>query len=77
MNFFAMVLDKFPATFHLSPHAFNWEVNFNYSGENPPINLAWHAGKVLEQAVFNFQEELLHYCESDVKLLNEGCLKFV
>lgn len=38
--------------------------------------LAWHAGKVLEQAVFNFQEKLLRYCESDVKLLKEGCLKF-
>ena len=38
---------------------------------------AWHARKVAEQAVFNFQEELLKYCESDVKLLKEGCLKFV
>lgn len=39
--------------------------------------LPWHARKVAEQAVFNFQEELLKYCESDVKLLKEGCLKFV
>lgn len=39
--------------------------------------LAWHARKVAEQAVFNFQEELLKYCKSDVKLLKEGCLKFV
>ena len=30
-----------------------------------------------EDAVFNFQEELLKYCESDVKLIKEGCLKFV
>lgn len=30
-----------------------------------------------EDAVFNFQEELLKYCQSDVKLLKEGCLKFV
>ena len=39
--------------------------------------LAWHARKVAEQAVFNFQEEPLKYCESDVKLLKEGCFKFV
>ena len=99
MNFFAMALEKFPATFNLRelhkgffPHAFNREENFEYSGEYPPKEdyhpdemdskkrdkfLAWHARKVAEQAVFNFQEELLKYCESDVKLLKEGCLKFV
>ena len=33
--------------------------------------------KVSENAVFDFQEELLKYCESDVKLLKEGCLIFV
>ncbi|CAH3024367.1 unnamed protein product [Porites evermanni] len=98
MNFFAMALEKFPATFNLRelhkgffPHAFNREENFEYSGEYPPKEyyhpaemdskkrdkfLAWHARKVAEQAVFNFQEELLKYCESDVKLLKEGCLKF-
>ena len=74
------------------PHAFNREENFEYSGEYPPKEdyhpdemdskkrdkfLAWHARKVAEQAVFNFQEELLKYCKSDVKLLKEGCLKFV
>lgn len=39
--------------------------------------LALHARKVAEQAIFNFQEEPFKYCESDVKLLKEGCLKFV
>ena len=34
--------------------------------------LTWHAQKVAENAAFNFQEELLKYCESDVKLLKEG-----
>ena len=99
MNFFAMALENFPATFNLRelhkgffPHAFNREENFEYSGEYPPKEdyhpdemdskkrdkfLAWHARKVAEQAVFNFQEELLKYCESDVKLLKEECLKFV
>ena len=74
------------------PHAFNQECNFNYSGEYPTIAdynpddmdtkkreqfLTWHAQKVAENAVFNFQEVLLKYCESDVKLLKEGCLVFV
>lgn len=39
--------------------------------------LTWHAQKVAETAVFNFQEELPKYCESDIKLLKEGCLVFV
>ena len=39
--------------------------------------LAWHPRKVAEQAILTFQEELFKYCESDVKLLDEGCLKFV
>jgi len=39
--------------------------------------LTWHAQKVAENAVSNFQEELLKYCESDIKLLKKGSLKFV
>ena len=33
----------------------------------------WHAKQT---GTFNFAEELVAYCESDVKLLKEGCLKF-
>ena len=36
----------------------------------------WHAEQVAKGEVWNFQQELLSYCESDVKLLKEGCLKF-
>ena len=36
----------------------------------------WHAEKVLKREVWNFQQEMLSYCESDVKLLKEGYLKF-
>ena len=39
--------------------------------------LTWYAQTVASNAVFNFQEELLKYCESDVQLLKQGCLKFV
>ena len=33
----------------------------------------WHAKQT---GMFDFAEELVAYCESDVKLLKEGCLKF-
>ena len=33
----------------------------------------WHAQQT---GTFNFAEELVAYCESDVKLLKEGCLTF-
>ena len=36
----------------------------------------WHAEEVLKGEVWNFKKELLSYCESEVKLLKEGCLKF-
>ena len=36
----------------------------------------WHAEEVLKGEVWNFKKELLCYCESEVKLLKEGCLKF-
>ena len=36
----------------------------------------WHAEEVLKGEDWNFKKELLSYCESDVKLLKEGCLKF-
>ena len=99
LNFFAMPLERFPATFNLTelhkgffPHAFNRQENFNYSRSYPPMAeydpdgmndkkrkefMTWYQQKVESNATFNFQEELLAYCESDVKLLKEGCLKFV
>lgn len=99
LNFFAMLLERFPSTFNLTelhkgyfPQAFNREENWNYEGQYPPMSeydpdsfdskkrdkfMTWYQQKVAQNAIFNFQEELLKYCESDVKLLKEGCLKFV
>jgi hypothetical protein len=31
--------------------------------------LEWHADKVKENCVFDFQKELLEYCDSDVDIL--------
>ena len=36
----------------------------------------WHAEQVVKGQIWNFQQQLLSYCESNVKLMKEGCLKF-
>ena len=36
----------------------------------------WHAQQVSYQVHFDFSKELVEYCESDIKLLKTGCLKF-
>lgn len=74
------------------PHAFNRVENYTYRGVYPSADkycpdkmhekkrvkfLAWHAHKIRENAVFDFQEELLRYCESDVQLPKEGFLNFI
>lgn len=74
------------------PHAFTVPANFQYRGPYPPAEaynpddmmdkkrekfLEWHDEKLCSGAIFDFQEKLLRYCESDVKLLKEGCLKFI
>ena len=74
------------------PHAFNRMENYTYRGVYPSADkycpdkmhekkrvkfLAWHAHKIRENAVFDFQEKLLRYCESDVQLPKEGFLNFI
>ena len=73
------------------PHLFNTPANQDYVGPIPdkefymPESMSvsshkdfekWHDKESAEDAVFDFQKELLEYCESDVKLLKEGCLTF-
>ena len=36
----------------------------------------WHSKQVADNVIFKFADELMAYCESDVKLLKEGCLTF-
>jgi len=36
----------------------------------------WHQEQRDKEVVFDFQKELVAYCESDVRLLKEGCLTF-
>ena len=73
------------------PHFFNTQDHQDYIGPIPaqdyydpqgmsPARKAefeqWHAERRAENYEFNFQEELLSYCQSDVRLLKEGCTKF-
>ena len=73
------------------PHKFNREENLNYKGLIPDLKYyetacmntkkkeaveEWHAEEMLKGESWNFKKELLEYCESDVKLLKEGCLTF-
>ena len=36
----------------------------------------WHQEQREKEVVFDFQKELVEYCESDVRLLKQGCLTF-
>ena len=73
------------------PHFFNTQDHQDYVGPIPAHDYydpqgmsparkaefeAWHAERRAEHYEFHFQEELLSYCQSDVRLLKEGCTKF-
>ena len=73
------------------PHFFNTIQNQTYVGPMPSVEyydpdgmspsrrdefMTWHAARVTEQHVFDFAHELLTYCQSDVRLLKEGCMNF-
>lgn len=73
------------------PHIFNTVRNQIYVGYMPEKKYydsdgmsparkqefeLWYADKVASHAIFDFQEELISYCQSDVRLLKEGCEKF-
>ena len=73
------------------PHKFNREENLNYEGLIPDLKYyetecmntkkkeaveKWHGEEVLKGESWKWKKELLEYCQSDVKLLREGCLTF-
>ena len=73
------------------PHLFNTPENQQYVGRIPDIDfydpdsmmsskkkdlLQWHAQQVRRNVQFNFKEELISYCQSDVNLLKQGCQTF-
>ena len=73
------------------PHKFNREENLKYEGPTPDLKYyetecmktkkkeaveKWHGEEVLKGESWKLKKELLEYCQSDVKLLREGCLTF-
>ena len=74
------------------PHLFNTPEHQTYVGQLPDKSFympdgmyvkkrrdfdTWYDEQVRQEVVFDFQAELLAYCESDVKLLKQGCLTFM
>ena len=74
------------------PHLFNKDGNQDYVGPLPPVEdylpnsmsvddkkefLSWHADLTRRGYVFDFKKELMEYCQSDVRLLKEGCMTFM
>ena len=73
------------------PFLFNTLSNQDYIGPVPDLKyfnpnglftkeraelIDWHQEKIDEGYEYNFQLEMAHYCEDDVRLLKMGCLKF-
>ena len=73
------------------PHLFNIPAHQNYVGRIPDIEFydgesmmvekkkelqQWHSDQVRQNVVFDFKQELLDYCKSDVALLKAGCQTF-
>ena len=73
------------------PHKFNLPEHQTYVGIVPALDYympetmspkakqeleKWHQEQRTQNVVFDFEKELIAYCESDVRLLKEGCLTF-
>ena len=73
------------------PHLFNKKENEHYIGPLPPSPyyhpdgmspderekfLKWHQELKGNNYVFDFQQEILNYCRSDVDILRRCCLEF-
>ena len=73
------------------PHLFNKEQNQNYVGPIPcqadyGVNfmkpearetfLAWHKEQVESDYIFDFKNEIVKYCRSDVDILRKCCMEF-
>ena len=73
------------------PHLFNREENQNHVGQIPAVAyyshntmkpearetfLAWHKEQRESGYVFDFKEEIVKYCRSDVDILRQCCMQF-
>ena len=87
LSFIPMRLADFHKAFGLEelakgcfPHLFNRKENENYVGPLPLTPFyhpdGWHKELTRRAYVFNFQQEMLQYCRSDVDILHRCCLEF-
>ena len=82
---------RFIDSLNFIPHLFNKKENENYVGPIPPTPfyspngmspkdretfMAWQQGMRDRDYVFNFKEEIVAYCRSDVDILRRYCLEF-
>ncbi|XP_020298951.1 LOW QUALITY PROTEIN: uncharacterized protein LOC109863157 [Pseudomyrmex gracilis] len=73
------------------PHLFNTLANQSYVGPLPAVEyyspdsmsskererfLSWHAEQTCENAVFDFQREIVRYCHNDIDILRRACMAF-
>ena len=73
------------------PHMFTCKNNENYVGPYPPLEMygpdhmsrddrakfmQWYGERVAGNDIFDFQKEILKYCQNDVDILRQACLKF-
>ena len=73
------------------PHLFNTRDHQQYVGRIPDLEFydpdgmmakkkdeltRWHADQVRRNVTFNFRQEMIEYCKSDVALLKAGCEAF-
>ena len=52
---------------------------YNLNGMNPKDKeafMTWHATKKESNYVFNFKEEIIRYCHSDIDILRRCCMEF-
>jgi hypothetical protein len=73
------------------PHYFNTKDNKDYVGVYPPAEyngynsmspkdrqlfLDWHSEQITSGKIFDFKNDLIEYCISDVNILRQACLSF-
>ena len=91
LSFFQMPLGLTELKKEYFPHKFNIPDHQEYVGPVPAIDHympevmspegrqkfeTWHKEQRDNQVLFDLQKQLVDYCESDVRLLKEGCLTF-
>ncbi|XP_020297948.1 uncharacterized protein LOC109862333 [Pseudomyrmex gracilis] len=84
INYMPMRLSAVPKIFGLRggvekgyfPHLFNILANQSYVGPLPAVEYYSPDNQMRENAVFDFQHEIVRYCRNDVDILRGACMAF-